>query len=201
MRVLRRAWSRELRPLPPREVIRLAIQLLDHPGPWSRLVGYELIAHHPGGIQALTPAALRRLSTGLADWGSVDAFACYLSGPAWREGRLPTRQVHAWLRSPDRWLRRTAVVSTVALNVPARGGHGDTARTLAVCRQVVDDRDDMVEKALSWALRSLAPRDPREVARFVARHNDELSARVRREVGTKLRTGRKVERRRTGVAT
>jgi 3-methyladenine DNA glycosylase AlkD len=66
---------------------------------------------------------------------------------------------------------------------------------------VVDDRDDMVEKALSWALRSLAPRDPREVARFVARHNDELSARVRREVGTKLRTGRKVERRRTGVAT
>jgi 3-methyladenine DNA glycosylase AlkD len=171
-------------------VIRLGVELLDHE-PWGRLTGYELIAHHPGGLAALTPASIRRLARGLDDWVGVDTFACYLAGPSWREGRLPTSQVHLWLQSSDRWQRRAAVVCTVALNVRARGGRGDSARTLAVCRRVVRDRDDMVVKALSWALRSLVEWDRDAVRGFLAEHQDSLSTRVKREVGTKLRTGRK----------
>jgi 3-methyladenine DNA glycosylase AlkD len=189
-RTLRRQWSRALRFHPAHEVIRLASELVDN-GPWGRLTAYELVAHHPGGIAALTTASIRRLSRGLADWGSVDTFACYLAGPAWREGRLPTRQVHTWLRSKDRWQRRVAVVCTVALNVRARGGRGDVPRTLAVCRHVAADRDDMVVKALSWALRSLVEWDREAVSSFLAEHQDTLASRVKREVGTKLRTGRK----------
>jgi 3-methyladenine DNA glycosylase AlkD len=189
-RPLRRAWSRELRSRPAREVIVLALQLLDA-GPWGRVTAYELVANHPSGIAALTPGSVRRLARGLADWVGVDTFACYLAGPAWREGRLPTRQVHAWLRSPDRWQRRAAVVCTVALNVRARGGRGDAARTLAVCRRAVDDRDDMVVKAVSWALRALVEWDRAAVARFLEDHDAALAARVKREVNTKLRTGRK----------
>ena len=189
-RHLRRAWSRELESRPARSVIRLAFELVDA-GPWGRLTAYELLACHPGGVAALTPASIGRLGRGLADWGSVDTFACYLAGPAWREGRLPTRQVHAWLRSRDRWQRRAAVVCTVALNVRARGGRGDAPRTLAVCRRVVNDRDDMVIKALSWALRSLIEWAPLAVAAFLAEHEDTLAGRVKREVRSKLRTGRK----------
>jgi 3-methyladenine DNA glycosylase AlkD len=190
---MRRAWSRQLGSRPAREVIQLACRLVDD-GSWGRLTAYELVAHHPGGLAALTPASIRRLGRGLADWGSVDTFACYLAGPAWREGRLPTRQVHVWLRSRDRWQRRTAVVCTVALNVRARGGRGDVARTLAVCRRVVSDRDDMVVKALSWALRSLVEWDRGAVSAFLAEHEGALAGRVQREVGTKLRTGRKNSR-------
>ncbi|NOT06957.1 MAG: hypothetical protein HOP28_02005 [Gemmatimonadales bacterium] len=155
------------------------------------MTGYELIVNHPPALAALTTTTVRRLGRGLADWGSVDTFACYIAGPAWREGRIPTRQVHRWLKSKDRWLRRTAVVCTVALNVPARGGGGDAARTLAVCRQATEDRDDMVVKALSWALRSLVAWDREAVAAFLLEHADTLAARVKREVGSKLRTGRK----------
>ncbi len=189
-RRLRRVWSRALSTRPAREVIRLASELVDN-GPWGRLTAYELVAHHPSGIAALTPAYIRRLGRGLADWGSVDTFACYLAGPAWREGRLPTRQVYTWLRSTDRWQRRVAVVCTVALNVRARGGRGDVARTLAVCRRVIKDRDDMVVKALSWALRSLVEWDRVAVSAFLVEHHGTLAGRVKREVGTKLRTGRK----------
>jgi 3-methyladenine DNA glycosylase AlkD len=189
-RRLRRAWSRQLGSSPAREVIQLACELVDD-GPWGRLTAYELVAHHPGGLAALTPASIRRLGRALADWGSVDTFACYLAGPAWREGWLPTRQVHVWLRSKDRWQRRVAVVCTVALNVRARGGRGDSARTLAVCRRVITDRDDMVIKALSWALRSLIEWDRAAVLAFLAEHEGRLASRVKREVGTKLRTGRK----------
>ena len=189
-RQLRRAWSRELKSRPAPAVIRLAFELVDA-GPWGRLTAYELLACHPGGVAALTPASIGRLGRGLADWGSVDTFAGYLAGPAWREGRLSTRQIHAWLRSKDRWQRRVAVVCTVALNVRARGGRGDVSRTLAVCRRVVKDRDDMVVKALSWALRSLIEWDRRAVSAFLVEHEDELAGRVKREVRTKLRTGRK----------
>lgn len=189
-RRLRRAWSRQLRALPAPKLIRLAFQLVDS-GPWGRLTAYELIANHPGGIAALTPAAIRRLGRRLDDWVGADTFACYLAGPAWREGRLPTRQVHAWLRSKNRWQRRVAVVCTVALNVRARGGRGDAARTLAVCRRVVADRDDMVVKALSWALRSLVEWDRDVVVEFLAQHEGSLAGRVKREVSSKLKTGRK----------
>ena len=66
-----------------------------------------------------------------------------------------------------------------------------TSRTLAVCELLLADRDDMVVKALSWALRSLSVRDRQPVEAFVAQHGAGVAARVRREVANKLRTGRK----------
>jgi 3-methyladenine DNA glycosylase AlkD len=52
----------------------------------------------------------------------------------------------------------------------------------------------MVVKAMSWALRSLARQDPKAVKTFVAKHAGELAPRVKREVATKLTTGRKTAR-------
>jgi 3-methyladenine DNA glycosylase AlkD len=139
----------------------------------------------------LTPAAIRRLASGLCDWPGVDTFGCLIAGPAWREGRLGARQINSWARSQDRWQRRLALTCTVALNVRARGGRGDAARTLRVCRQLVVDRDDMVVKALSWALRALIRWDRAAVRQFIRDHEGQLAARIKREVGNKLRSGRK----------
>lgn len=73
-----------------------------------------------------------------------------------------------------------------------REGHtGDAKRTLAVCEMLIDDRDDMVVKAMSWALRALAQRDPKSAERFVEKNRSRLAARAVREVGNKLRTGLK----------
>jgi 3-methyladenine DNA glycosylase AlkD len=49
----------------------------------------------------------------------------------------------------------------------------------------------MVVKAMSWALRMLVAWDRAAVETFLARHEDRLAARVKREVRTKLRTGKK----------
>jgi 3-methyladenine DNA glycosylase AlkD len=99
--------------------------------------------------------------------------------------------IRDWARSDDRWWRRAALVSTVALNMRSHGGHGDTERTLAIGRMLADDDDDMVVKALSWALRSLVVHDPEAVRDFLRRHDDVLAARVKREVTNKLETGLK----------
>jgi len=86
----------------------------------------------------------------------------------------------------------------VALNLPSRGGSGDTGRTLLVCKPLVADHDDMVVKGMSWALRSLGTVDPARVRAFLAEHGDELHARVSREVGNKLVTGLKSPRKAPG---
>jgi 3-methyladenine DNA glycosylase AlkD len=83
--------------------------------------------------------------------------------------------------------------------MPADGGHGDPVRTLAICRRLVHDRDDMVEKALSWSLRALAARDRTAVEQFLAAENAALAARVKREVRNKLATGLKQPRKASGT--
>jgi 3-methyladenine DNA glycosylase AlkD len=190
MRVLRREWSRRIADAPPHVVLELAERLAPSGG-WDRIVAFELVANHPGAMRALTPRRLRVLGRGMNSWEQVDTFACYLAGPAWRDGQVPDTVVQAWCRSDDRWWRRTALACTTALNVPARGGKGDATRTLAICTLLLDDRDDMVVKALSWALRALASQDPKAVKAFVTKHADALAPRIKREVNTKLTTGRK----------
>jgi 3-methyladenine DNA glycosylase AlkD len=187
VRAVRRAWSRRLRPVPAEAVVAVALALVDR----QRWVAYELLASHPGGLDQLGVEEVERLGEAMADWGSVDAFGCVVSGPAWRLGRLPDAAVQCWAASPDRWWRRAALVSTVPLNLRSRGGTGDTGRTLDICRRLAADGDDMVVKALSWALRELVVWDPQAVRRFLDTHHDVLAARVRREVGSKLETGRK----------
>jgi 3-methyladenine DNA glycosylase AlkD len=195
-RGVRRAFSRRLRSVPAGLVLDAAVKLVARGGELERFVAYELVFSHGPARRALTPRWLLRLGRNVASWGAVDCFACYLAGPAWRDGLVPVTLIRRWARSPDRWWRRVALVSTVPLNNKTRGGGGDARRTLAICGLLVADRDDMVTKGLSWALRELAKRDPAAVGAFLRRHEAALAARVRREVLNKLRTGLKAPRRR-----
>jgi 3-methyladenine DNA glycosylase AlkD len=152
VRALRRKYSKRLKSSPAREVVKIAAALIAHRRV-PRFIGDELIASRPDALATLDLAAIEKLGAGLSNWDQVDCFACYLSGPAWREGRIEDKAIMQWGQSEDRWWRRAALVSTVALNVRSRGGQGDARRTFSICSLLIDDRDDMVVKALSWALR------------------------------------------------
>jgi 3-methyladenine DNA glycosylase AlkD len=155
-------------------------------------LGFEILRAAPRAIAAAKLSDLEAFAVGMASWAHVDCFASFAGGVAWREGVIDDGVIARWARSPDRWWRRAALVSTVPLNCRARGaGPPQPARTLAVCEFLVDDRDDMVVKAMSWALRELAKRDPKSVRRFLREQGDRLGARVRREVTSKLATGLK----------
>jgi hypothetical protein len=191
LRSLRRGLSKQVAHECPEVIVGIGFSLVGIPGFAYRFLAYEMILSHKAALSGLGPGDVQRLGRGLDNWGAVDTFACYISGPAWRQGQLSDDLIHRWARSKDRWQRRTAVVSTVPLNNKARGGTGDSRRTLAVCELVVSDRDDMVVKALSWALRELSKRDAATVRQFLAKHESELAPLVLREVRNKLSTGRK----------
>lgn len=191
IRVTRRAFSKEIAAADARNVVKLGLKILDRGDFIHRFIAYELVSCHREALRSLNAKTLEQFGTGLNSWESVDTFALYLAGPAWREGQVPDSLIKRWARSKERWWRRAAVVSTVPLNSKARGGGGDERRTLMICGILVQDRDDMVEKALSWALRELAKRDPASVRAFLREHEHVLGARVLREVRNKLATGLK----------
>ncbi|WP_028265609.1 DNA alkylation repair protein [Arthrobacter sp. MA-N2] len=191
-RAVRRRVSAEIAPMEAAVVFRLADGLAEAGFRWE---GWEFINAHRAAFAALTPARLEHLGRAIASWSHADAFATILLGPAWREGLISDADIDAWARSADHWWRRMALVSTTVLNTRSRWGTGDTQRTLAVVGILIHDRDETVVKAVSWALRSLVPWDPRAVREFLEMHETELAARVKREVRTKLETGLKSRRR------
>lgn len=170
------------------DVVGLAKALVASGGFESRGVAYVLLGRKRPVLDAKT---VEQLGKGNDNWGCVDGFATLVAGPAWRRGDISDATIRKWARSKDRWWRRTALVSTVALNLKSRGGLGDAPRTLMICEMLVADHDDMVVKAMSWALRQLSGWEPGAVRRFLDEHRDELHPRVLREVRRKLATGRK----------
>ena len=191
IRNARREFSKRLANAEPEFVLNLALKLMTLPAFEFRFVAYELVQHHRAAFASLKVAALEELGHGMNNWAAVDCFGCYLAGPAWREQQINNSVIRRWARSKDRWWRRAALVSTVALNNKARGGVGNTQATLMICRLLVGDRDDMVVKALSWALRELSKRDPGAVREFLREHEGAVAPRVAREVNSKLKTGLK----------
>lgn len=189
VRAVRRQYSRELKGADPALVLALARELMKKRR--QRWLAYELIRYHPAAFRQMGAAELEQFGRGIDSWDTVDTFARTLSGPAWLNGQVDGGLIRRWAESEDLWWRRAALVSTVALNVRSHGGYGDTDRTLAVCELLAADHEDMVVKALSWALRELAVHDPEAVDAFLAEHDAELAARVKREVRNKLDTGLK----------
>ncbi|MGC1686848.1 MAG: DNA alkylation repair protein [Candidatus Acidiferrales bacterium] len=191
IRAVRRAFSKRLKDAAPHVVTELAMLLLELPGHEYRFFAYELVHHHESALYKLNAWQLEQLGRGISSWGAADCFGVFLSGPLWRERRVPASLIHDWARSADHWWRRIALVSTVALNSKARGGEGDSHRTLQVCRILEKDRDPMVVKAMSWALRELAKVQPRAVRAYLGERKTILAPLVLREVQSKLETGLK----------
>jgi len=189
LRRIRKRYSGKLANATAEQVLSLARYFIKKHG--YRWIMFELITYHKEAIKAIDSAALREFGDELNSWGAVDVYAGYLVGPAWRNHQVADDLIRSWTQSEDRWWRRTALVSTVPLNKRSFGGEGDVPRTLEVCRRLAADKDDMVVKALSWALRELIPHDPDAVIAFLQEHDHVLASRVIREVNNKLTTGLK----------
>jgi 3-methyladenine DNA glycosylase AlkD len=130
------------------------------------------------GALELLPLYEEMITTG-AWWDLVDGVAgrirdLLLASPA-ELGPV----LRAWARSPDRWLRRSAVIAQLGAKE-----HTDRALLAEVIEVNAADPEFFVRKAIGWALRDLAKSDPAWVRGFLAEH--ELSPLSRREAAKHL---------------
>ncbi len=156
-----------------------------------QVIAFEMIAGDKKLLNVLVYKDLIALWQNLDNWASVDHFSVCIYGVLWGKGVVQDHHIDSLLKSENYWDRRVAVVSTVALNLKSRGGKGDTPRTLAVCERVVDERQPMIWKALSWALRELSKRDSEAVWDFLEKFESRMSKQAVREISHKLEFGTK----------
>jgi 3-methyladenine DNA glycosylase AlkD len=189
LRAIRKNISLKIKPLDRRIVIEAALALMSR-NRVHRFIPYELVQNHPAAMEGISRAEIEQLGEGMGSWSEVDSFGCFVSGPAWAAERIRDSKIKGWAKSSDRWHRRAALVSTLALNGRPLA-RDSTKRTLEICQMLVSDRDYMVVKAMSWALRRLGTVDPEAARSFVNQHSEQLASLIVREVNRKLETGRK----------
>ncbi len=195
LRRVRKKYSKILAQAAPEQILDFARYFIDNYD--HRWIAFEIIKCHKTAIKIIGMKELEEFGKQINSWGAVDIFAGFLAGPAWRNGQVPDELILSWAISPDHWWRRTALVCTIPLNKRSAGGQGDIHRTLKICRKLAADKNDMVIKALSWALRELIPHAPESVRKFISENESLLAARVKREVKNKLTTGVKNPKRET----
>jgi 3-methyladenine DNA glycosylase AlkD len=174
-----------------KEKSELVKQLIDEDTFELQQIAFEYLLSEKKLQESLTAEFIDSIEKNLDNWLSVDYFGAIVVGNAWRENLISTEKVKKYLDSSDFWIRRIAVVATVSLNQKARGGSGDSNRTLEICELVVDDHEEMIIKALSWSLRELAKVEKEPVAEFINKYKDRLHKKVVREVSNKLELGTK----------
>jgi 3-methyladenine DNA glycosylase AlkD len=100
------------------------------------------------------------------NWASVDSL-CPTSVGALLE-RYPdlVPSIRTWTRSPNRWVRRAALVSFIKL--AKKPGFRDGIYEIS--RSLFPDADDLVQKANGWLLREAGKADPARLERFLRTH-------------------------------
>jgi 3-methyladenine DNA glycosylase AlkD len=110
-------------------------------------------------------------------WDYVDEIAIHKVGPI--VGEFPTqmkKEMLAFSKSSDIWKRRTSIICQIALK------ERTDLDFLYQCIEPSMDSDEFfLRKAIGWALRQIAWRDPKEVVRYVRTNKDRLSPLSKRE--------------------
>jgi 3-methyladenine DNA glycosylase AlkD len=191
LKIALKELSKQTKPFKNQEKLDLIRQLVDENVFELQQIAFEYLQTEKNLYKSLTEDYIESIEKNLDNWLSVDYFGAIVVGCAWRENLISTEKVKRYLSSDNFWIRRIAIVATVSLNQKARGGLGDSKRTLEICRLVVDDHKEMIIKALSWALRELTKIDKESVIEFVDKYKNSLHKKVLREVNSKLETGLK----------
>ena len=145
-----------------------AATLMRDPYLETKSVGIEILARYR---RAFTPALLAEIRRWLAanlsaNWATTDAICGMLIGPLLADHPVLLPRVRAWARDRNMWVRRASIVSLIA---PMRRGLAieqtyDTAQALHA------DREDLIQKAVGWALREAGKQDTARLERYLRAH-------------------------------
>ena len=110
-------------------------------------------------------------------WDYVDDLAVHHIGPMLGSHPAPlAKAMRAWSLSDDMWKRRTSIICQVALKDAI-----DLKLLYDCIEPSLASKEFFLRKAVGWALRAHAWRDPDEIVRYVAARGDRLSGLSRRE--------------------
>jgi 3-methyladenine DNA glycosylase AlkD len=119
-----------------------------------------------------------------ACWAHVDWLATKMIPHAL--GARPGKQLRAWARDDDFWVRRTALLARLDV---LRAGAGDFELFCELAVPMLGEKEFFIRKAIGWVLREVSKKRPALVSAFVKARGEEMSGLTRREA-TKYLPGR-----------
>jgi len=128
-------------------------------------VAIEVVARYR---RDFTPPLLGRWKRWLSDnhsanWATTDAICGTLIGPLLVSHPPLAPQMRSWSRDRNMWVRRTSIVALLPL--VRRGGGVDLVYEIA--RRLHADREDLIQKAVGWALREAGKVDAARLERYL----------------------------------
>jgi 3-methyladenine DNA glycosylase AlkD len=191
LRKIAQEWQRSHQKATPDELLALVDALWGRDSREERLMAIYLLTRFKRLIPALEWAHFDRWRQRIDNWEESDGLAQWVLAP-WILDDPGARLSHLQDIVGDEsvWSRRLALVATVPIN---RGRTGLTIAdlTLEMIDRVKEEREVMVTKAVSWALRGMAKNHPKRTAAYLEDNRHVLHPHVVREVESKLRTGLK----------
>ncbi len=137
----------------------------------AELTGLRLAA----GRLEMLPLYREMIVTG-AWWDHVDGISERIGGLLVAHRPVIEPVIREWSTDPDRWLRRSSIISQLALK-----HRTDVVLLTDVIEPNLADREFFIRKAIGWALRQYARIDPDWVRAFVEAHGAAMSPLSRRE--------------------
>jgi 3-methyladenine DNA glycosylase AlkD len=170
-----------LKDVPPRDLLRLSALLWSEPVWDLKIVAVRILARDAVPVSESLWRFTRARMPDLDGWAVADGLAavgsrCLVADPR----RLDT--VESWVKSPNLWTRRAALVFTL----PWTKGGRDPERMLGWAAQLADDPEWFIQKAIGWWLRELSKRDQQRIRRFLKEHGARLKGFARREASKYL---------------
>ncbi len=99
------------------------------------------------------------------NWDLVDVSAHYIVGQALIDGLEKKKLLDNLVQSGSLWRRRVGIIATWAF---IKEGNVDT--TLRLSKKLLDDKEDLIHKAVGWMLREAWKKDAQKVEDFLRVH-------------------------------
>jgi 3-methyladenine DNA glycosylase AlkD len=128
-------------------------------------VGIELVARFR---RDFTPPLLHEWKRWLAEnhsanWATTDAICGALIGPLLLQQPELCQRMRAWARHRNMWVRRASIVGLIG-----RARRGESLDLVyEIARRLQGDREDLIQKAVGWALREAGKTDMARLERYL----------------------------------
>jgi 3-methyladenine DNA glycosylase AlkD len=128
-------------------------------------LGIELVARFRRDFTPRLLPAWKRWFAGnhSANWATTDAICGALIGPLLLQQPELCQQMRAWARHRNMWVRRASIVGLIA-----RARRGESLDLVyEIARGLHVDREDLIQKAVGWALREAGKTDMARLERYL----------------------------------
>lgn len=167
MRSTVKAWLRANRTVSHDELFATADALWAYQVHECRLAAIELLVDRPALVTVVDVPWIYDTLRQCHTWALVDPLAGWVTADlAARdpEGVLP--HLDRWVRDPDFWIRRSAVL---ALRTLLRRDE-ELDRFLAYAELLLPEREFFIRKVIGWVMREVAAGHPHEVSAWLREH-------------------------------